>query len=199
MVEVSKNDLIYKNFIKHTKMNRKTVLQSLLGMAISLPAFSALRSKKELKAFKDEFSPAWKSSLNYTLTVFNQMPEEHLDFSYTPESMSFRTQFVHCITFTALQLAGRLEISNPYENKKDWGKLSKAQIADEIKGFYTWVEKVVGETPVEKLAKEEGFAGGKIQVWRFFYAMENHLIHHRGQAICYLRLKGITPEGYVGW
>lgn len=199
MVEVGKNDLIYKNFIKHTKMNRKTVLQSLLGMAISLPAFSALRSKKELKAFKDEFSPAWKSSLNYTLTVFNQMPEEHLDFRYTPESMSFRTQFVHCITFTASQLAGRLEISNPYENKKDWGKLSKAQVADEIKGFYGWVEKVVGETTVEKLAKEEGFAGGKIQVWRFFYAMENHLIHHRGQAICYLRLKGITPEGYVGW
>lgn len=181
------------------KISRKAVLQSLLGISFSLPAFSDSRSKKELKNFKEEFSPAWKSSLNYTLTVFNQMPEEHLDFSYTPESMSFRTQFVHCITFTASQLAGRLEISNPYENKKDWSKLSKAQVADEIKGFYAWVEKVVGETPVEKLAKEEGFAGGKIQVWRFFYAMENHLIHHRGQAICYLRLKGITPEGYVGW
>ncbi|MCU0354066.1 MAG: DinB family protein [Cytophagales bacterium] len=29
--------------------------------------------------------------------------------------------------------------------------------------------------------------------------MENHIIHHRGQAIVYLRLKGIRPEGYVGW
>ena len=71
------------------------------------------------------------------------MPEEHLDFHYTPEAMTFRTQFVHCITFTAMQLAGRLEIKNPYENKKDWGKLTKAQVADELKGFYAWVEKVV--------------------------------------------------------
>ena len=181
------------------KISRKTVLQSLLGSLISVPVFSASRSKKELKAFLEEFSPAWKRSQEYTLTVFNQMPEEHLDFHYTPEAMTFRTQFVHCITFTAMQLAGRLEIKNPYENKKDWGKLTKAQVADELEGFYAWVEKVAGETSPERLSKQEGFAGGKIQAWQFFYAMENHIIHHRGQAICYLRLKGITPEGYVGW
>ena len=181
------------------KISRKTVLQSLLGSLISVPVFSASRSKKELKAFLEEFSPAWKRSQEYTLTGFNQMPEEHLDFHYTPEAMTFRTQFVHCITFTAMQLAGRLEIKNPYENKKDWGKLTKAQVADELKGFYAWVEKVAGETSPERLSKQEGFAGGKIQAWQFFYAMENHIIHPRGQAICYLRLKGITPEGYVGW
>lgn len=181
------------------KISRKTVLQSLLGSLVSVPVFSAFRSKKELQAFREEFGVAWKRSQDYTLTVFNQMPEEHLDFHYTPEAMTFRTQFVHCITFTAMQLAGRLEITNPYENKKDWGKLTKTQVADELKGFYAWVEKVVGEISPERLSKQEGFAGGKIQAWQFFYAMENHIIHHRGQAICYLRLKGITPEGYVGW
>lgn len=181
------------------KISRKIVLQSLLGSLVSVPIFSASRSKKDLQAFKDEFGVAWKRSQDYTLTVFNQMPEEHLDFHYTPEAMTFRTQFVHCITFTAMQLAGRLEIKNPYENKKDWGKLTKVQVADELKGFYAWVEKVVGETSPERLAKEGGFAGGKMQAWRFFYAMENHIIHHRGQAICYVRLKGVIPEGYVGW
>lgn len=181
------------------KISRTTVLQSLFGTLISVPVFSTSRSKKELQAFREEFGIAWKRSQDYTLTVFNQMPEEHMDFQYTPESFSFRTQFVHCITFTAMQLAGRLEIKNPYEMKQDWGKLTKTQLANELNGFYAWVEKVVGETAPERLAKEEGFAGGKIQVWRFFYAMENHIIHHRGQAICYLRLKGVTPEGYVGW
>jgi uncharacterized damage-inducible protein DinB len=29
--------------------------------------------------------------------------------------------------------------------------------------------------------------------------MENHIIHHRGQAIVYLRLNGVKPKGYFGW
>lgn len=181
------------------KISRKAALTALSGAFVSMPFLGFSRTKKELQTFKQEFGAAWQRSRDYTLTVFNQMPEEHLDFQYTPESMSFRTQFVHCITFTAMQLAGRLEIPNPYETKKDWAKLTKAQLSDEIKGFYAWVEKVAGEVSPERLAKEEGFAGGKLQVWQFFYAMENHIIHHRGQAICYVRLKGITPEGYVGW
>lgn len=181
------------------RISRKFALTTLTSAFLSIPFMGFSRSKKELQAFSEEFGAAWKRSQDYTLTVFNQMPEEHLDFQYTPESFSFRTQFVHCITFTAMQLSGRLEIKNPYEMKQDWGKLTKAQLANELNGFYAWVEKVAAETAPERLAREEGFAGGKIQVWRFFYAMENHVIHHRGQAICYLRLKGITPEGYVGW
>ncbi|WP_428665071.1 DinB family protein [Runella sp.] len=181
------------------KISRKTALHTLTGTLVSMPFLGFSRSKKELQGFKQEFSVAWKRSEEYTLTVFNQMPEEHLDYRYTPESFSFRNQFVHCIVFTSMQLAGRLEIPNPFENKKDWTKITKAQVADEIKNFYAWVEKVAAEVPPEKLAKQENFAGGKIQAWQFFYAMENHLIHHRGQAICYLRLKGVIPEGYVGW
>ncbi|RZM10040.1 MAG: DinB family protein, partial [Pedobacter sp.] len=30
-------------------------------------------------------------------------------------------------------------------------------------------------------------------------AMDNHIIHHRGQCMVYLRMNGITPEGYLGW
>jgi uncharacterized damage-inducible protein DinB len=66
-------------------------------------------------------------------------------------------------------------------------------------GFYDWVEKVVTETHTEKLLQMENYAGGQIPIWRLFCALENHIIHHRGQAICYLRLNGVTPEGYIGW
>ena len=98
------------------RISRKSALTTLTSALVSLPFLGMTRSKKELQGFKQEFGTAWKRSQEYTLTVFNQMPEEHLDFQYTPESFSFRTQFVHCIVFTALQLAGRLEIANPYEN-----------------------------------------------------------------------------------
>jgi uncharacterized damage-inducible protein DinB len=34
---------------------------------------------------------------------------------------------------------------------------------------------------------------------RILNLMDNHLAHHRGQMIVYLRLKGIEPPSYVGW
>lgn len=185
------------------KISRKNALKSLFATLIGLPALAKNDDKKDLLGFKEEFSAAWKSSQDYTLKIFNQMPEEKFEYKYTPESFSFRTQFVHCITFTTAQICGRLNLPNPYEEKekqKDfWAKLSKAELEAELKGFYGWVEKTVFETKPDKLAQLEGYAGDKIPVWRLLYALENHIIHHRGQAICYIRLNGITPIGYIGW
>ena len=183
------------------KISRKTLLKSLFGGFLAIPAFGKSQIEKDLLGFKDEFATAWKRSEEYTLTVFNQMPEGKLEFRYTPESFSFRTQFVHCITFTAVQVCGRLNIPNPYEKipPSFWAKLSKAELETELHKFYDWMLRVVNETKAETLLKSEDYAGGSLPFWRFFYAMENHIIHHRGQAICYLRLNEIIPEGYVGW
>ena len=182
-------------------ISRNTLLKSLFGGLIVLPSFGKKQIEKDLLGFKDEFATAWKRSEEYTLTIFNQMPEEKLEFRYTPESFSFRTQFVHCIIYTAMQLSGRLNIPNPYEKTPPsfWAKLSKADLEKELQKFYAWVLTVVNATKAEQLLKPEDYAGGSLPVWRFFYAMENHIIHHRGQAICYLRLNEIVPEGYVGW
>lgn len=185
------------------KINRITAIKTLLGGVISLPVLGKNKQEKDLIGFKDEFILAWKSSQEYTLKIYNQMPEDKMEWKYTPESFSWRTQFVHCITFTTAQLAGRLNVANPHdakEKKKDfWKNLSKTELEAEVNAFYAWVEKTVVETPAEKLSKIEGYAGGNIPIWRLFYALENHIIHHRGQAICYLRLNGITPTGYIGW
>lgn len=182
------------------RISRNTLLKTLFGSLFSIPVIGKAQSKNELESFKSDFKLAWISSEKYTLTVFNQMPEDKLEYKYTPESYSFRTQFVHCITFTASQLAGHLEISNPYKEKKNeyWNELSKRELETELKNFYIWVQKEVDKIDIEKLSKTETYVGD-IPVWRLFYSMENHIIHHRGQAICYLRLNGITPVGYIGW
>ena len=182
-------------------ITREALLKTITAGLITLPSVGKSRIEKDLLVFKSEFADAWKRSEEYTLTVFNQMPEEKLDFKYTDESFSFRTQFVHCIIYTAAQLCGRLNITNPYEKivPSFWAKLLKVELETELHKFYEWVLKVVNETKSETLLKSEDYARGSIQMWRFFYAMENHIIHHRGQAICYLRLNEVIPEGYVGW
>lgn len=181
-------------------MNRKIALKSIVGSVLAVPSLAKSTSPAfDPDAFRSEFVAAWKRSLDYTLAVFNQMPETKLDFKYTPEAFSFRTQFVHCINFTSGQLAGHLEASDPYEKPISWGKLSKGELAAEIKKFYEWVEALVKQVPASKLLETTNFAGDDIPKWRLFYALENHIIHHRGQAICYVRLCGVVPESYVGW
>lgn len=183
------------------KITRKTALTSLMGTLLAIPALGKRAKTKDMEEFKTEFASAWERSEIYTLKLFNQVTPELLDFKYTPESFSFRTQFVHCMVFNSLQLCGRLSLPNPYKEKNNshWAALSKEQLAAELKDFYKWVANLVKEADAKTLLKEHGFSGGPIPMWRMFYAMENHIIHHRGQALCYLRLNGITPEGFVGW
>jgi uncharacterized damage-inducible protein DinB len=50
-----------------------------------------------------------------------------------------------------------------------------------------------------RLLEEIEFGKEKIPAWRMFTIVENHLIHHRGQTIVYLRLNNIVPKGYFGW
>jgi hypothetical protein len=183
------------------KITRKTALSSIFGSLLAVPSFGKKTKSKDLEEFKTEFLQAWARSEEYTLKLFNQVKPELLDYKYTPESFSFRTQFVHCIVFNSLQLCGRLNVPNPYKDKNNshWSALSKEQLAEELKGFYQFVGTLVKNADDKTLMKEQGFSGGPIPMWRLFYAMENHIIHHRGQALCYLRLNGVTPEGFVGW
>ena len=65
--------------------------------------------------------------------------------------------------------------------------------------MYTYVRQSIEELTSEQLLAKCEFAGDAIPVWRLFYAMENHIIHHRGQCVVYLRLNGAIPKGYYGW
>ncbi len=182
-------------------ISRKTALKSFLGSLISIPIFSKANENQVMIDAKTDLLASWKNSEKYTLALYNQMPEDKLDWKYTPESMSFRTQFVHCITFTASQLSGRMNLKNPNDLKKKeyWEKLSKSELETEIKEFYNWVGIISKESSNETLIKKDSFVGDDMPIWKILYAMENHIIHHRGQVICYLRLNGVTPVGYIGW
>nr|NIM13383.1 DinB family protein [Candidatus Aminicenantes bacterium]NIM80034.1 DinB family protein [Candidatus Aminicenantes bacterium]NIO82289.1 DinB family protein [Candidatus Aminicenantes bacterium]NIQ68157.1 DinB family protein [Candidatus Aminicenantes bacterium] len=39
----------------------------------------------------------------------------------------------------------------------------------------------------------------KLSKSQTFMTIRDHVAHHRGQMVIYLRLKGIKPPQYVGW
>lgn len=52
---------------------------------------------------------------------------------------------------------------------------------------------------MEELDDEVEFFAGPMTKRQIIHLMNDHLTHHRGQLIIYLRMKGIKPPRYVGW
>ncbi|HAS47506.1 MAG TPA: hypothetical protein DCS93_43925 [Microscillaceae bacterium] len=154
---------------------------------------------ESVKLLRQELKTAWLRSEKMTLTNVEQMPPEFFTFKYTKEAMSFAEQWRHCVIYTCGQLAGRAGLKNPYKDVKLPVQMPKEDVIKELKNMYTFVRQSIDELPNEKLLASCDFAGDKIPIWRLFYALENHIIHHRGQCVVYLRLKGVKPKGYYGW
>ena len=185
------------------KIQRSNFIKSLLGFSIFSPIVASAASKPsfalEASKMRSGIIDALNKSKTMTLTIIEQMPNDFFGFKYTPEAMSFGEQFRHCAVYSFSQFAGRIGVKNPLEGKKPKVDLSKQEVIDITNLMYDTLNTWASEISEEKLMSDIEFSGENIPTWRFFYAMENHIIHHRGQAIVYLRLKGIKPNGYYGW
>lgn len=148
---------------------------------------------------RQELIDAFDMSEKYSLKICDQMPAEFYQFKATDSVMTFAEQWRHCVIFSINQIAGRTGVVNPLKERKLPKVMNKEQVVSEVKAMYAFIRKTVRELPETKLYEKTGFTNGEIPMWRLIYAVENHIIHHRGQVIVYLRLKNIVPEGYVGW
>lgn len=194
-------------------MNRNHFLKSILGLGLFStlgcqpdPDNAALERNSEerngakaAKALRQELTAAWLRSETMTLTNVDQMPPEFFPFKYTDEAMTFAEQWRHCVMYTCGQLSVGTGIANPYEDVKLPVQMSKEEVIQELKKMYSYVRSSIEALADDQLYADCDFAGDTIPLWRLFYALENHIIHHRGQCIVYLRLNGVIPKGYYGW
>lgn len=183
--------------MKRSNFLKKAGLLGLLP-AIGIKAYGS-NEKLNGRDLKQELLAAWLRSEEMTLANMEQMPPESYKFKYTPEAMSFSEQWRHCVVYTCGQLASRTDLTNPYEGVKLPVQMPKEDVIKEIRNMYTFVRESIVKLSTEQLNATCEFAGDKMPVWRLFYSMENHIIHHRGQCIVYLRLSGVTPKGFYGW
>ncbi len=189
-------------------MNRFSFLRNLLGATL-LPTVALARTTPiaapvdnlhtEASRLRHELLDAWAASERMTLTTAGQMPANGFGFQYTPEAMTFDQQWRHCCVFTTAQIAARFPVTDPYVARILPSNLTKEQALAELKVMYAFVRQAITTAPDERLLADDDYVGDTMPNWRFLYALENHIIHHRGQCMVYLRLKGITPVGYLGW
>lgn len=174
---------------------KRHCLSFLFVFSISTLSFAQNRTAE----LRQELIEAFNVSEKYSLKICGQMPAEFYQFKATDSVMTFAEQWRHCVIFSINQIGGRTGVASPLKERKLPKVMSKEQVITEVKAMYAFIRKTIEELPEAKLYEKTAFSNGDMPMWRLIYAVENHIIHHRGQVIVYLRLKNIVPEGYVGW
>lgn len=156
-------------------------------------------------AQQDNFIPDYlerlENSRKYLLLVAEEMPEDKYEFKASPESMSFAENLMHIAWamdwHSQTLLGGR--------NARDWNtdtalkvdhKSKKEMIATIDKTFNETI-KLITEFDISKFDDRLDYLGLDRTKRQIFLLLTDHITHHRGQMLVYLRLNEIKPPRYI--
>jgi len=176
---------------------RKFVTATALGagsLAITL-------SSRLFAGDKSDFVPTvknvWTKSKEYFMEFAKAMPEDKYGFKPTEEVMSFAEQVLHDIggNFWFFATLKGEKPPKPEEALKAEGK-TKADIIKLVEEADAYGDEFFNGL-TETIAHEEAKMGeNAIAKWKLILFSFDHITHHRGQLVVYLRLNGIKPPQY---
>lgn len=141
-----------------------------------------------------ELIKKWKGNKRYTLKFVELMPEEEMDFKPVDGMKTYKSQLSHITSW--LRTHSRFVTEKEFEKTK---LTSKELIKNSLEEFFDTFISVLETMTSEQLNEEVELWYGKSKKYQIANVMDNHLSHHRGQLVVYLRLKNIKPPSYIGW
>lgn len=149
--------------------------------------------------FKKDYPNVWQRATDYTLEVAEAMPDTHWSFKPTEESMTFQEQLAHLVQNLSF-LSGTITGNRPdFFKGKDPKTLNKQELTPILKEAFNHVGSLIVSVDDQTLRESIEFGGVSMPKENIFYLMRDHASHHRGQAILYLRMKGVVAPKYRGW
>ncbi len=172
-------------------MKRRHVFPVLAGAAMS----GAAQTKSFVLQFRDSFLKHWQVERNYTLAVAEAMPAEHYDFKPTPAQRTFGEQIMHLAGvntayFSAFGLAPLPTLPTVSD---------KETVRKYIATSFDYTTDVLKKLAEKDLLRNDLGAPRRKPHTGIDLCMRayTHTAHHRGQAVVYLRLQGITPPTWA--
>lgn len=151
--------------------------------------------------FIKDYLERLENSKQYLLLLAEEMPEDKYDFKSTPESMSFEEHLMHigwAMDWHSQTLLGD-------RKPRDWETdtelkvdlKSKSEMILTIDKTFELTTKLITEFDTLKLNDRINYLGLERTKRQVLLLLSDHITHHRGQMIVYLRLNGILPPRYV--
>ncbi len=151
--------------------------------------------------FIKEYLERLENSRTYLLLVAETMPEENYKFKATPESLSFEENLMHiawAMDWHSQSLMGGREA-------RDWNTDTELKVADKSKQqmmakvdetFDKTIE-FISQFDTKRLDERLDYFGLDRTKRQVLLLLADHITHHRGQMLVYMRLNGLTPPRYV--
>jgi uncharacterized damage-inducible protein DinB len=171
-----------------------------LTLTLIISSFSTNVIVQQSDFIKD-YLERLENSKQYLLLLAEEMPEDKYDFKSTPESMSFEEHLMHigwAMDWHSQTLLGG-------HKPRDWETdtelkvdlKSKSEMILTIDKTFELTTKLITEFDTLKLNDRINYLGLERTKRQILLLLSDHITHHRGQMIVYLRLNGISPPRYV--
>lgn len=142
-----------------------------------------------------------ENSRKYLLLVADMMPEEKYGYKATEESLSFAENLMHigfALDWHSQSLIGDRE-ARVYQTDTIFkpANKTKAEMMARIDQTFTEAIALLQDVSPEQLDTELDYFGLTRSKRQICMLLADHITHHRGQMLVYIRLNGLTPPRYV--
>ena len=167
---------------------------------VQFSSFSTPLFAQENSFIKD-YLERLENSRKYLILVAESMSEDKYDFRASPESMTFAENLLHigyAIDWHSQSLLGGRE-SRVWKTDtvfKVANKTKVEMIATVDKSFDETI-KLIEQFDIAQLDDELDYFGLNRSKRQIFLLLADHITHHRGQMLVYMRLNGLVPPRYV--
>jgi uncharacterized damage-inducible protein DinB len=171
--------------------DRRKVLKALAVSGLA-PLPAADWSNPFASQWRNSFLRHWLVEKEYTLAFVEAMPAEHFDFKPTPAQRSYAEQLVHLGQANSAYMR-IFQIKPPPAAPADRRKES---VRAYLSAVFDYVAEVLSALSEKEFERNDLRFSERVKPHRgidLFLRAYTHTAHHRGQAVVYLRLKGITP------
>lgn len=153
-----------------------------------------------------EYRDRWVNASAYTLEVAAAMPADQYDYRPTEDQMSFGAQLLHLtgnMVWIANSFLGHedieLDAAALRKTLRAADATDKEQVIALTQQGLTYVQAALDQLDPTSLEDVQDFFAGPLTRRHLLILLNDHLTHHRAQAIVYLRLRGVEPPRYRGW
>ncbi|MFK7783400.1 DinB family protein [Psychroserpens sp.] len=171
---------------------------SIFLILILTASFSSYSQENE---FIKDYIERLDNSRNYLIIVAETMPEDKYGFKASPESLSFAENLMHigfAMDWHSQSLLGGRE-------SRDWNtdtefkvtNKSKKEMISKINQTFDETIKLINQFDVSKLNDKMDYFELKRSKRQILLLLTDHITHHRGQMLVYMRLNGLVPPRYV--
>lgn len=193
------NSLQKRTTVIKKKMKNIKHLIILTSILLSSSFISPLFAQEN--DFIKEYLERLENSKKYLILVAETMPEDKYDFKATPESMSFAENLMHigwAMDWHCQSLMGGREA-------RDWNTdtelkidhKSKKEMINTIDTTFDKTIEFISNFDINKLEERLDYFGSDRTKMQILLLLSDHITHHRGQMLVYMRLNGLKPPRYV--